>query len=161
MQEFGRSSCGIRLHIHSMRASGRRVPGFPSSALAGRSPTGRLRDDLAPAVPITTNAIGACLVGQPRLRRPRTPVPKPPPIVALPSATGGERVVGLTRQRYPQLRIRARVPERDSVARLRAAGASAVVVDGLTTARDRAERTILLYEPAAVDQAPAAQVPGQ
>jgi Kef-type K+ transport system membrane component KefB len=71
-------------------------------------------------------------------------------IVALPSAAGGERVVGLIRQHYPQLRILARVPERDSVARVRAAGASAVVVDGLTTARDLAERAILLYEPEAV-----------
>ena len=68
-------------------------------------------------------------------------------IVALPSATGGERVVSLLRQLYPQLRILARVPDAESVERLRAAGASAVVVDGLTTARDLAERAVLLYEP--------------
>jgi CPA2 family monovalent cation:H+ antiporter-2 len=68
-------------------------------------------------------------------------------IVALPSATGGERVVSLIRQLYPQLRILARVPDAESVERLRAAGASAVVVDGLTTARDLAERAVLLYEP--------------
>ena len=68
-------------------------------------------------------------------------------IVALPSATGGERVVSQIRQLYPQLRILARVPDRESVEPLRAAVASAVVVDGLTTARDLAERAVLLYEP--------------
>jgi monovalent cation:H+ antiporter-2, CPA2 family len=68
-------------------------------------------------------------------------------IVALPSATGGERVVGLIRQLYPHLRILARVPDKGSAERLRAAGANAVVVDGLTTARDLAERAVLLYEP--------------
>jgi hypothetical protein len=35
------------------------------------------------------------------------------------------------------------------VARLRAAGADAVVVDGLTTALDLAQRAVLLYEPEA------------
>jgi voltage-gated potassium channel Kch len=68
-------------------------------------------------------------------------------IVALPSATGGQRVVGLIRQLYPHLRILARVPDKDGAERLRAAGANAVVVDGLTTARDLAERAVLLYEP--------------
>jgi CPA2 family monovalent cation:H+ antiporter-2 len=82
-------------------------------------------------------------------------------IVALPSATGGERVVGLIRQLYPQLRILARVPERDSVEQVRAAGASAVVVDGLTTARDLAERAVLLYEPEAAGGTAASQAPGQ
>jgi monovalent cation:H+ antiporter-2, CPA2 family len=79
-------------------------------------------------------------------------------IVALPSATGGERVVGLIRQHYPQLRILARVPDSGSVDRVRAAGASAVVVDGLTTARDLAERAVLLYEPVATAETAA---PGQ
>jgi len=50
------------------------------------------------------------------------------------------------------------VPDEASVARLRAAGASAVVVDGLTTARDLAERAVLLYEPeAAAGQASAGE----
>jgi hypothetical protein len=42
------------------------------------------------------------------------------------------------------------VPDEASVQQLRAAGASAIVVDGLTTARDLAERAVLLYEPEAV-----------
>jgi CPA2 family monovalent cation:H+ antiporter-2 len=68
-------------------------------------------------------------------------------VVALPSRTGGERVVGAVRALYPGLRLLARVPDEESVAPMRAAGADAVVVDSLTTARDLAERAILLYEP--------------
>jgi monovalent cation:H+ antiporter-2, CPA2 family len=118
--------------------------------------TRRVRSSQAHGLPVyfgnaaRADVLRAAHIGQARLV-----------IVALPSAAGGERVVGLIRQHYPQLRILARVPERDSVERVRAAGASAVVVDGLTTARDLAERAILLYEPAAADQAPTAQAPGQ
>jgi CPA2 family monovalent cation:H+ antiporter-2 len=68
-------------------------------------------------------------------------------VVALPSRTGGERVVGAVRALYPKLPVLARVPDEASVAPMRAAGADAVVVDSLTTARDLAERAILLYEP--------------
>ena len=104
----------------------------------------RVRDSQAHGLPVyfgnaaRTDVLRAAHVGQARLA-----------IVALPSAAGGERVVGLIRQLYPRLRILARVPDSQTVERLRAAGASAVVVDGLTTARDLAERAILLYEPAA------------
>jgi CPA2 family monovalent cation:H+ antiporter-2 len=68
-------------------------------------------------------------------------------VVALPSRRGGERVVGAVRALYPKLPVLARVPDETSVASMRAAGADVVVVDSLTTARDLAERTILLYEP--------------
>jgi monovalent cation:H+ antiporter-2, CPA2 family len=68
-------------------------------------------------------------------------------VVALPSRTGGERVVRLARALYPDLRLLARVPDEGGVSEMRAAGADAVVVEGLTTARDLAERAILLYEP--------------
>jgi CPA2 family monovalent cation:H+ antiporter-2 len=70
-------------------------------------------------------------------------------VVALPSIQTAERVVSLLRALFPQLRVLARVPGEDSVARLRAAGADAVVVDGLTTALDLAQRAVLLYEPEA------------
>ena len=102
----------------------------------------RVRDSQAHGLPVyfgnaaRADVLRAAHVGQARLV-----------IVALPSATGGERVVSLIRQLYPQLRILARVPDRDGAERLRAAGANAVVVDGLTTARDLAERAVLLYEP--------------
>jgi monovalent cation:H+ antiporter-2, CPA2 family len=77
-------------------------------------------------------------------------------IVALPSAASAERVVTLLKSLYPKLRVLVRVPDEASVARLRAAGASAVVVDGLTTARDLAERAVLLYEPEAAAGEPSA-----
>ena len=102
----------------------------------------RVRDSQAHGLPVyfgnaaRADVLRAAHVGQARLV-----------IVALPSATGGERVVGLIRQLYPHLRILARVPDKDGAERLRAAGANAVVVDGLTTARDLAERAVLLYEP--------------
>jgi CPA2 family monovalent cation:H+ antiporter-2 len=104
----------------------------------------RVRDSQAHGLPVyfgnaaRADVLRAAHVGQARLV-----------IVALPSTTGGERVVGVIRQLYPQLRILARVPDKDSAERLRAAGANAVVVDSLTTARDLAERAVLLYEPEA------------
>jgi CPA2 family monovalent cation:H+ antiporter-2 len=70
-------------------------------------------------------------------------------IVALPSRTGAERVVRMARALYPDLRLLARVPDEAAAPQMRAAGADAVVVEGLTTARDLAERAILLYETAA------------
>jgi CPA2 family monovalent cation:H+ antiporter-2 len=68
-------------------------------------------------------------------------------VVALPSRTGGERVARTVRAAYPKLPILARVPDTTNADAMRAAGADAVVVDGLTTARDLAERAVLLYEP--------------
>jgi CPA2 family monovalent cation:H+ antiporter-2 len=68
-------------------------------------------------------------------------------VVALPSTQTAERVVALLRSLFPSLRVLARVPDEDSVTRLREAGANAVVVDGLTTALDLAQRAVLLYEP--------------
>ena len=68
-------------------------------------------------------------------------------VVALPTRTGGERVVRMARALYPGLRLLARVPDEAGVPENPAAGADAVVVEGLTTARDLAERAILLYEP--------------
>ncbi|MGH6912218.1 MAG: cation:proton antiporter [Geminicoccales bacterium] len=102
----------------------------------------RVRDSQAHRLPVYFgNAARADVLRAAHVRQARLV------IVALPSAAGGARVVGLIRQLYPELRILARVPDTDSVAQVRAAGASAVVVDGLTTARDLAERAILLYEP--------------
>jgi monovalent cation:H+ antiporter-2, CPA2 family len=68
-------------------------------------------------------------------------------VVALPSPVIGERVVILLRSLFPRLRLLARAPDDGSAARLRAAGADAVVVDSLTTALDLAQRAVLLYEP--------------
>jgi CPA2 family monovalent cation:H+ antiporter-2 len=68
-------------------------------------------------------------------------------IIAIDSHATAERVIGLIRSLYPKLRVIARSVDASSVDSLRAAGASAVVVDGLTTALDIAERAVLLYEP--------------
>ncbi len=68
-------------------------------------------------------------------------------IIALANQETAERVLTLIRNLYPKLRVIARSPDTNGVDKLREAGASAVVVDGLTTALDIAQRAILLYEP--------------
>jgi K+:H+ antiporter len=68
-------------------------------------------------------------------------------VVALPNLVVAERVVILLRSLFPRLRLLARAPDDGGAARLRAAGADAVVVDSLTTALDLAQRAVLLYEP--------------
>ncbi|MGI9506726.1 MAG: monovalent cation:proton antiporter-2 (CPA2) family protein [Geminicoccaceae bacterium] len=73
-------------------------------------------------------------------------------IIAIDSHETAERVIMSIRRLYPKLRVVARSAESSGVDSLRTAGASAVVVDGLTTALDMAQRAILLYEPDEVDQ---------
>lgn len=72
-------------------------------------------------------------------------------IIAIDSHETAERVISSIRRLYPKLRVIARSAESGGVDSLRAAGASAVVVDGLTTALDMAQRAILLYEPEDTD----------
>jgi CPA2 family monovalent cation:H+ antiporter-2 len=131
---FGQVGMALTRHLVSL--------GIPALAL-DYDPK-RVRASQAHGLPVyfgnaaRADVLRAAHVGQARLA-----------VVALPSATGGERVVALLRQLYPQLRILARVPDKDGAERVRAAGANAVVIDGLTTARDLAERAVLLYEPEA------------
>ena len=73
-------------------------------------------------------------------------------IIAIDSHETAERVIMSIRRLYPKLRVIARSAESSGVDSLRAAGASAVVVDGLTTALDMAQRAILLYEPDDVNE---------
>lgn len=68
-------------------------------------------------------------------------------IIAISSHETAERVLTLIRSLYPKLRIIARSPDAAGVEKFRKAGANAVVVEGLTTALDIAQRAILLYEP--------------
>jgi CPA2 family monovalent cation:H+ antiporter-2 len=68
-------------------------------------------------------------------------------ILALTSMEASLRVLTMIRSLYPKLRVVARCPDDASADKLRAAGASAVVIEGLTTALDLAQRAILLYEP--------------
>jgi CPA2 family monovalent cation:H+ antiporter-2 len=68
-------------------------------------------------------------------------------IIALSNQETAERVLTLIRSLHPKLRIIACSQDSASVEKLRKAGANAVVVEGLTTALDIAQRAILLYEP--------------
>jgi CPA2 family monovalent cation:H+ antiporter-2 len=68
-------------------------------------------------------------------------------IIAIYDQAMAVRVITLIRSLYPKLRIIARSADSSGVGGMRSAGANAVVVDGLTTALDIAQRAILLYEP--------------
>jgi len=84
--------------------------------------------------------------------RGRGPAPDVP-AVALPDPAPATPWGRFFRQHGVALRLLARAPDDGSAARLRAAGADAVVVDGITTALDLAQRAVLLYEPEELDQA--------
>lgn len=67
-------------------------------------------------------------------------------VVAVPEASVAEQITAVARQAFPRLYILTRVPDADWVQRVRKAGASAVVVEGLTTAVELAERVVLVWE---------------
>lgn len=73
-------------------------------------------------------------------------------IITIANHATAERIISLIHSLYPKLRVICRSAEANGVEKLRAAGASAVVVDGLTTALDIAQRAILLYEPDEIDE---------
>ncbi len=73
-------------------------------------------------------------------------------VIAIYNEAMAARVVTLIRSLYPKLRVIARSAEPSGVDSLRKAGANAVVVDGLTTALDIAQRAVLLYEPDEVEE---------
>ena len=75
-------------------------------------------------------------------------------IIAVSNQATAERVLTLIRSLYPKLKIIARSPDAAGVEQFRKAGANAVVVEGLTTALDIAQRAILLYEPDEEPEAP-------
>lgn len=68
-------------------------------------------------------------------------------VVAVPEAATAEQITILGRRTFPTLKIFVRAPDEDWVGRLRSAGANAVVLDGLTTALELAERVMLVYAP--------------
>ncbi len=68
-------------------------------------------------------------------------------VVAVPDAATAEQVTAVARQSFADLRIYARVPDEDWGQHLKVMGADAVVVDGLNTALELAERVMLVYEP--------------
>jgi hypothetical protein len=71
-------------------------------------------------------------------------------VVALPNPDVAEQITAIARRTFPHLLIFARVPDGDWVRPLQKAGANAVVIEGLTTALELAERVILVYQPADV-----------
>ena len=71
-------------------------------------------------------------------------------VVALPNPDIAEQVTAVARRTFPHLLIFTRVPDDDWVRRLQKAGANAVVIEGLTTALELAERVVLVYQPADV-----------
>ncbi len=68
-------------------------------------------------------------------------------VVSVPEAATAEQITILARRTFPKLKIFVRAPDEDWIARMRTAGANAVVLDGLTTALELAERVMLVYAP--------------
>jgi len=68
-------------------------------------------------------------------------------VVAMPESATAEQVTTVARQSFRDLRIFTRVHDEDWVRKVQMAGANAVVLDGLTTALDLAERVMLFYRP--------------
>lgn len=68
-------------------------------------------------------------------------------VIAMPESATAEQVTVVARQSFPDLRIFTRVHDEEWVRNVQKAGADAVVLDGLTTALDLAERVMLFYGP--------------
>ena len=68
-------------------------------------------------------------------------------VVAMPESATAEQVTAVARQSFEDLRIFTRVHDEEWVRKVQQAGANAVVLDGLTTALDLAERVMLFYRP--------------
>jgi CPA2 family monovalent cation:H+ antiporter-2 len=68
-------------------------------------------------------------------------------VVAMPESATAEQVTAVARQSFGDLRIFTRVHDEEWVRKVQKAGANAVVLDGLTTALDLAERVMLFYRP--------------
>lgn len=76
-------------------------------------------------------------------------------VVALPDVSVSSRVIELVRRTWPEIHILARAPHMEDCDGLLEAGADAVVPEGLRTAMDLAERTVLLFESSDLPQPPA------
>jgi CPA2 family monovalent cation:H+ antiporter-2 len=68
-------------------------------------------------------------------------------VVAVPDASSTEQITAIARKARPTLQIIARVPDVSWVDRVRKAGANAVVVEGMTTAIELAERVMIVHAP--------------
>ncbi len=79
-------------------------------------------------------------------------------VVAVPDAATAEQVTAVARQSFKDVHIYVRVPDEDWGQHLKVMGADAVVVEGLTTALELAERVMLVYDP---DDSEKSQEPAQ
>ncbi|MGI9510337.1 MAG: cation:proton antiporter [Geminicoccaceae bacterium] len=148
LQDLSAGTADLRNHVVVIgfgpvgMAVTRHLVGLKMPVLALDYDPKRVRASQAKKLPIyfgnaaRTEVLKAAHVGQAKLV-----------IVALYNQTMAERVITLIRSLYPKLRVIARSAETNGVDSLRKSGANAVVVDGLTTALDIAQRAILLYEP--------------
>jgi CPA2 family monovalent cation:H+ antiporter-2 len=68
-------------------------------------------------------------------------------VVAVPDATVAEQITAIAGRAFPDLSIFVRAPDDGWVDRLKTAGADAIVLEGLTTALELAERVMLVYAP--------------
>jgi K+:H+ antiporter len=75
-------------------------------------------------------------------------------VVAVPDAASAEQITTIACRAFADLSVFVRVPDDRWIERLKEAGADAVVVDGLTTALELAERVMLVYEPDSTGPAP-------
>ncbi len=75
-------------------------------------------------------------------------------VVAVPEAATVEQVTAVARQSFKNVHIYARVPDEKWGQHLKVIGADAVVIEGLTTALELAERVMLVYDPGATENPP-------
>ena len=156
LQELSAGTADLRNHVLVIgfgqigKAVTRHLVGLQLPVLALDYDPKRVRDSQARKLPIyfgnaaRPDVLKAAHVGQAKLV-----------IIAIDDLSMAERVTTLIRSLHPKLRMIARAADPSGVDKLRAAGSNAVVVDGLTTALDMAQRAILLYEPEEVENAEA------
>ena len=157
LQELSAGTADLRNHVVVIgfgqigKAVTRHLVGLQLPVLALDYDPKRVRDSQARKLPIyfgnaaRPDVLKAAHVGQAKLV-----------IIAIDDLSMAERVTTLIRSLHPKLRVIARAADPSGVDKLRAAGSNAVVVDGLTTALDMAQRAILLYEPEEAENAEAA-----
>ncbi|MFZ1413627.1 MAG: cation:proton antiporter [Defluviicoccus sp.] len=68
-------------------------------------------------------------------------------VVAVPDPVAAEQITAIAHASFPHLPIFVRASDQTWVPRMKAVGARAVVLDGLTTALELAERVMLVYAP--------------
>lgn len=119
--------------------------------LAVDSSAARVRTLRRPGLPLyfgnaqRSEVLNSCGLGEARLV-----------IIAVPDTDVAQRILEIVRRLEPKLPVLVRAQDANQADALIRAGARGVVLDGLTTALDLAERAVLIYEAADVSGAEAA-----